>query len=57
MKNPIPKLDLFATMELSELQEYIRSMSNGQEKALAFSIFYMTMNACHKEVEKEAVCS
>jgi hypothetical protein len=56
MKNPIPKVGFFATKSIGELQEYVESM-NGKEKALAYTILCMTLNACHKAVEDaEAVC-
>jgi hypothetical protein len=58
MKNPIPRSGLFATKTLVELQEYVELMS-AKEKAQAYLIMQLTLNACHQMVEelhvKEAV--
>jgi hypothetical protein len=50
--NPIPRSGLFATKTLPELQDYIEMMS-AKEKAQAYLIMQLTLNACHKLVEDE----
>jgi hypothetical protein len=52
VKNPIPRSGLFATKTLPELQDYIEMMS-AKEKAQAYLIMQLTLNACHKLVEDE----
>ena len=53
MKNPIPKSDLFYTPEnLKELFDRIESFSNKKEKAHAYQIAMMTLNACSLVVDK-----
>lgn len=52
MENPIPKSNLFYTPEnFQELVGYIEDFS-GPEKALAYTIMSMTMNACSLVVDK-----
>jgi hypothetical protein len=50
-RNPVPRNGLFADKTLSELQEYIEQMS-AKEKAFAYMIMTMTMNACHRLVNE-----
>lgn len=51
MENPIPKSNLFYTPEnLQELMDYIEDFS-GSDKALAYTIAMMTMNACSQMVD------
>lgn len=50
--NPIPRCGLFATKTLVELQEYVELMS-AKEKAQAYLIMQLTLNACHKLVDDE----
>jgi hypothetical protein len=50
--NPIPRSGLFATKTLGDLQAYIELMS-AQEKAQAYLIMQLTLNACHQIVEDE----
>jgi hypothetical protein len=52
VQNPIPRSGLFATKTLPELQEYIESM-NAKEKAQAYLIMQLTLNACYQLVEDE----
>ena len=52
VNNPIPRCGLFATKTLGELQEYVEMMSE-QEKAQAYLIMQLTLNACYKLVEDE----
>jgi hypothetical protein len=52
VENPIPRSGLFATKTLPELQDYIEMMS-AKEKAQAYLIMQLTLNACHKLVEDE----
>jgi hypothetical protein len=52
VENPIPKSGLFATPTLEKLVETIEQM-NGAEKANAYTIMMMTLNACNKLVEDE----
>jgi hypothetical protein len=52
IENPIPRSGLFATKTLGELQAYIELMS-AEEKAQAYLIMQLTLNACYKIVEDE----
>lgn len=52
VENPIPKSGLFATPSLEEIVERIESLP-GEEKARAYTLFMMTLNACNKLVEDE----
>ena len=52
VNNPIPRSGLFATMPLGDLQAYIEMMS-AEEKAQAYLIMQLTLNACHQIVEDE----
>ena len=52
VENPIPRSGLFATKTLVELQEYVELMS-AKEKAQAYLIMQLTLNACNKLVEDE----
>ena len=61
VSNPIPRSGLFATKSLAELQDYVELMS-AKEKAQAYLIMQLTLNACHQLVEdkilsKEIFCS
>jgi len=52
MENPIPKNGMFNTLEnLQELTDYLERFS-GKEKALAYQVAMMTMNACSLVVDK-----
>jgi len=51
--NPIPKSSLFHTPEnLKELFDRIEGFSNKKEKAQAYQIAMMTLNACSLVVDK-----
>jgi hypothetical protein len=52
VNNPIPRSGLFATKTLGDLQAYIELMS-AEEKAQAYLIMQLTLNACHQIVEDE----
>jgi hypothetical protein len=52
VNNPIPRSGLFATKTLPELQDYIEMMS-AKEKAQAYLIMQLTLNACNQIVEDE----
>ena len=53
MNNPLFKSSLFATPEsFEDLQNMIEQYS-GQEKSFAYTISMLTINLCHKLVEKE----
>jgi hypothetical protein len=52
VNNPIPRSGLFATKTLGDLQSYIELMS-AKEKAQAYLIMQLTLNACHQIVEDE----
>ena len=53
MKNPLFKSSLFATPEsFEDLQRMIEQYS-GSEKTVAYTISMLTINLCHKLVEKE----
>jgi hypothetical protein len=50
--NPIPKNNLWATKTLAEIQEFIESLPK-KDRADAYHIMMMTLNACHELVAKE----
>ena len=53
MKNPISKMNLFATPESIEaLCDRIEQLS-GSEKTVAYTYAIMMMNVCSKMVDKE----
>ena len=52
INNPIPRSGLFATKTLGDLQAYIELMS-AKEKAQAYLIMQLTLNACNQLVEDE----
>jgi hypothetical protein len=52
VNNPIPRSGLFATKTLGDLQAYIELMS-AEEKAQAYLIMQLTLNACYQIVEDE----
>ena len=52
VNNPIPRSGLFATKTLGDLQAYIELMS-AKEKAQAYLIMQLTLNACNQLVEDE----
>jgi len=49
--NPIPKNAMWATKTLGDIQEYIESLPK-KERAEAYHVMMMTLNACHKLVEE-----
>jgi len=49
--NPIPKHGLWVTKTLAELQEYIECLPK-KDRADAYHIMMLTLNACHKLVEE-----
>ena len=53
MQNPIPKSDLFVTESLSQVFARIESFSNKKEKAQAYQIAMLVLNACHATVQKQ----
>jgi hypothetical protein len=52
VKNPIPFSGFWATPTLEELQARIEALPNS-ERAQAYTLVYMTMNACHALVDTE----
>lgn len=52
VENPIPKSDLFATMTLEEVQEWINKLPS-KDRATASLVLMFTLNACNKLVEDE----
>jgi hypothetical protein len=50
--NPIPKNKLWVTKPLAEIQEYIECLPK-KDRADAYHIMMMTLNACHELVETE----
>jgi len=50
--NPIPKFELFATLNINEVLEYTQTLS-GQEKNIAIQVAMLMLNACHQTVEDE----
>jgi hypothetical protein len=55
LQNPIPRSRLFATQTLSDIQEMIESLPKKQ-RADAYLIMQLTLNACHQLVEDGFVC-
>jgi hypothetical protein len=60
VSNPIPRSGLFATPTLAEVQDFIKSLPQGQQ-ANANLVLMFTLNACNKLVEdnilsKEIFC-
>jgi hypothetical protein len=53
MQNPIPQCDLFVTESIEQVFARIESFSNKKEKAQAYQIAMLVLNACHKAVEEE----
>ena len=51
MQNPIPHSNLFATMTLGEIQEFISKMPR-KEQAGANMVLMFTLNACHQIVKE-----
>jgi len=52
IQNPIPKNDLWATLSLAEVQEFIENLPR-HDKAQAYHIMMLTLNACNRLVETE----
>jgi hypothetical protein len=52
VENPIPRSGLFATKQLGEIQEMIETLP-AKQKADAYLIMQLTLNACNKLVEDE----
>ena len=52
VNNPIPRSGLFATKTLAEIQAMIETMP-ARQKADAYLVMQLTLNACHKLVEDE----
>ena len=56
MNNPIPKNDLWVTQSLADIQAHIESLPK-HDRADAYHIMMMTLNACHKLVDVEILKS
>ena len=56
MNNPIPKNDLWVTQSLADIQAHIESLPK-HDRADAYHIMMMTLNACHKLVNVEILKS
>ncbi len=52
VENPIPRSGLFATLSLEYIQAMIETMP-AKEKADAYLVMQLTLNACNKLVEDE----
>jgi hypothetical protein len=52
VKNPIPKNDLWVTVSLAEVQEFIENLPR-HDRAQAYHIMMLTLNACNRLVETE----
>ena len=52
VENPIPRSGLFATKTLGDLQAYIEQLP-AKQKADAYLVMQLTLNACHKLVDDE----
>ena len=50
--NPIPHSNLFATLTLAEVQEFISKLPS-REQASANLVLMFTLNACHQLVNDE----
>jgi hypothetical protein len=53
MKNPIPKLDFYATKGIRELCVEIDNIPNTAERQIAMLYALQMMNACNKAVEDQ----
>ena len=49
--NPIPKSDIWTTKTIAEIQEFIECLPK-KDRADAYHIMMLTLNACHKLVEE-----
>jgi hypothetical protein len=56
MMNPIPRSGLFTFTTLEDIAQRIEGYSE-KEKAAAYLVMMLTMNACHKLVEEQLVVS
>jgi hypothetical protein len=56
MNNPIPKNELWVTQSLADIQTHIESLPK-HDRADAYHIMMMTLNACHKLVDVEILKS
>jgi len=52
VQNPIPSSNLFATMTLAEVQDFISKLPR-KEQASANLVLMFTLNACNQIVEDE----
>jgi hypothetical protein len=50
--NPIPKSHIWATLSISEIQDFIDHLPV-KERASASHVLMWTLNACHKLVQDE----
>ena len=53
VNNPIPHSDLFVTESIEQVFARIEGFSNKKEKAQAYQIAMLVLNACYKTVEDE----
>jgi hypothetical protein len=53
VNNPIPHSNLFVTESLTQVFERIESFSNKKERAQAYQVAMLVLNACHMAVQKE----
>jgi hypothetical protein len=52
MNNPIPRSGFFATPTLEQISDQIEVFP-AEQKAQLYLVMQMTLNACHKLVDKE----
>ena len=52
IQNPIPKTEMWATLSLAEVQEFIENLPR-HDRAQAYHIMMLTLNACNRLVETE----
>ena len=52
IQNPIPKTEMWATLSLAEVQEFIEKLPR-HDRAQAYHIMMLTLNACNRLVETE----
>jgi hypothetical protein len=52
VQNPIPRSGLFATKQLGDIQAMIETLP-AKQKADAYLVMQLTLNACNKLVEDE----
>jgi hypothetical protein len=52
IQNPIPKTEMWATLSLAEVQEFIENLPR-YDREQAYHVMMLTLNACNRLVETE----